>query len=171
MLELFLILGILALDQVSKYLTDLFLVPLGTSHPLIDGVFHLTSAHNTGAAWGVMAGGRWFFIVLTLIVTAVLVWFLLRYRKRMQIFSRVILAFLIAGAVGNLIDRALLGYVRDMFDFCLINFPVFNVADSALTVGSVLLVIDTLFSKEKALLSMNLKKDANPPESSAPGHE
>ena len=67
----------------------------------------------------------------------------------MTVLTRVILSLLFAGAIGNLIDRVFLGYVRDMIYFSLINFPVFNVADSAITIAAALLVIETFFVKGK----------------------
>jgi signal peptidase II len=114
-------------------------------------VFHLTNVHNTGAAWGMMQGFRWLFIPMTLIVCGIIVFILVKYHKRVTVFSRLTLSLLFAGAVGNLIDRVLFGYVRDFFDFCLINFPVFNVADSAMTIGCALLIIDALFLKERSI--------------------
>ena len=121
MLELIIIIVILALDQVSKYLIQVYLSPVGTSLPLIDGVFHLTNVHNIGAAWGMMQGFRWVFIPVTLIVGALILYILFKNRKNLTIFSRITLSLLFAGAIGNLIDRAILGYVRDFFDFCLIK--------------------------------------------------
>jgi signal peptidase II len=142
LLEIILIAAILIADQITKYLVQLSLSPVGTSLPLIDGVFHLTNVHNTGAAWGMMQGFRWLFIPMTLIVCGIIVFILVKYHKRVTVFSRLTLSLLFAGAVGNLIDRVLFGYVRDFFDFCLINFPVFNVADSAMTIGCALLIIE-----------------------------
>jgi len=151
LLEIILIAAILTADQITKYLIQLYLSPVGTSLPLIQGVFHLTNVHNTGAAWGMMQGFRWLFIPMTLIVCGIIVFILVKYRKRVTVFSRITLSLLFAGAIGNLIDRVLLGYVRDFFDFCLINFPVFNVADSAMTIGCALLIIDALFLKERSI--------------------
>ena len=154
MLEGILIAVVLVADQLVKLWSERTLTPLGTSMPVIDGVFQLTSAHNTGAAWGVLPGKKWFFLILTLIVCAFLLFSLIRYRKRLMPLARVTLSLLLAGALGNAIDRAALSYVRDMFDFCLINFPIFNVADSALTIGCGLLVIDVLFMKERSLFEV-----------------
>lgn len=160
MLELITIAVILLLDQASKYLTDIHLSPLGTTIPVWKDVFHLTSAHNTGAAWGMLKGFRWFFVVLTVVVVVLLVLFLIKYRKKLHWLPRLILSMIIAGAVGNLIDRIAFGYVRDMFYFVLINFPVFNVADSALSVGCVLLVINIMFMKKNSILEIEQKKDS-----------
>lgn len=151
MLEIIIIILILVIDQISKYLIQLYLSPVGSSLPLIEGVFHLTNAHNTGAAWGMLPGFRWMFIPLTIIVCGIIVFVMIRFHKKLCVFSRITLALLFAGAVGNLIDRVALSYVRDMFDFCLINFPVFNIADSSLTIGCILLVIDALFLKDRSI--------------------
>lgn len=164
MLEIILIVAILAADQITKYLADALLSPLGTSVPLIDGVFHLTSTHNTGAAWGLLPGKKWFFLILTLFVVVFLVFYLYRGRKRMTLLSRITLSLLLAGALGNAIDRTIFSYVRDFFDFCLINFPVFNIADSALTIGCILLMIDVLFMKERSMFEIKFgPRAAMPP--------
>ena len=159
LLEIILVIVILVLDQISKYLIQIYLSPVNTSLPLIEGVFHLTNVHNVGAAWGMLAGFRWLFIPLTLIVGGVIIYILIRYHKKLTVFSCITLALLFAGAIGNLIDRTILGYVRDFFDFCLINFPVFNVADSSLSVGCVMLVIDSLFLKDRSLFERISKKE------------
>ena len=168
MLELILVAAVLIVDQVVKYYTDLLLTPLGTSYPVIPGVFQFTSAHNTGAAWGMLPGRRWLFLVMTLLVCAGLIVFLILGRKKMTLLNRVTLSLLLGGALGNAIDRLLLSYVRDTFDFCLINFPVFNVADSALTCGCILLVIDVLFMKEKSLFEIKLRDKPAGPTGNAP---
>ncbi len=151
MLEIFVVIAILVVDQISKYLVQLYLSPVGSSLPLIESVFHLTNAHNTGAAWGMLPGFRWMFIPLTIIVCGIVIFILIRFHKKLCVFSRITLALLLAGAVGNLIDRIALSYVRDMFDFRLINFPVFNIADSSLTIGCIMLVIDALFLKDRSI--------------------
>lgn len=152
MLELIIIIVILALDQLTKYLIQINLSPVGTSMPVIDGFLQLTNVHNTGAAWGMLEGFRWLFIPMTLIVAGLLVYIIVRFNKKLTLFSRITLALLFAGAVGNFIDRVALSYVRDFVDITpWFSFPVFNVADSALSVGCVFLVIDALFLKDKSL--------------------
>ena len=168
MLEIILIAAILVVDQLVKLWSEAALAPLGTSIPVIEGVFQLTSAHNTGAAWGMLPGKKWFFLALTLVVCAFLIFFLLRFRKQLTVLSRVTLSLLLAGALGNAIDRIVLSYVRDMFDFCLINFPIFNVADSALTIGCCLLIADVLFMKERSLFEVRLKPQADSAASQPP---
>ena len=152
LLELIIIVCLLALDQITKYLISLNLSPVGTSAPLIDGFVQFTNVHNTGAAWGMLEGFRWLFIPMTLIVAGLLLFVLFRFYKKLCVFSRITLALLFAGAVGNFVDRLLLGYVRDFVDITpWFSFPVFNVADSALSVGCVFLVIDALFLKDKSV--------------------
>ncbi|MPN45810.1 Lipoprotein signal peptidase [bioreactor metagenome] len=147
---------------MSKYLIHVNLSPVGTSLPLIDGFVQFTNVHNTGAAWGMLSGFRWLFIPMTLIVAGILLLIVIRFHKKLCVFSRVTLALLFSGAIGNFIDRLLLGYVRDFIDITpWFSFPVFNVADSALSIGCVFLVIDALFLKDQSLfdrVSLQLPK-------------
>jgi len=161
LLELIIVIVLLALDQITKYLVQLYLSPVGTSVPVIEGLLQLTNVHNTGAAWGMLEGFRWLFIPLTLIVAGALVFVIIRFHKKLTAFSRITLALLFAGAVGNFIDRVLLSYVRDFLDISpLFSFPVFNIADSALSIGCVMLVIDALFLKEKSMFErVTFKKE------------
>ena len=121
MLELSVVVLVLIADQLSKYLVDLYL-PLGTSVPFIDGVIHLTAVHTTGAAWGMLSGARVVFLIITPVLCAGLIVLLVKRRSRIGRLGRVCISLLLAGAIGNLIDRALLGYVRDMFEFGFFNF-------------------------------------------------
>ncbi len=133
------ILGTVALDQLTKYLTILYLKPVPTV-PLWEGVLHLTYVENTGAAFGMMKDQRWLFMtVSTLAIVGLLVYFY--WRKPTGWMERLALTFIIGGGIGNMIDRVLLGYVVDMIDFRLINFAVFNVADSFVCVGVGLMML------------------------------
>ncbi|HOF95101.1 MAG TPA: signal peptidase II [Clostridia bacterium] len=155
MLEAIIVFSIVGLDQWVKYLTDTHLMPLGATVPLWEDVFHFTSAHNTGAAFGMLSGSRWLLIAVSLLACSVLAGFLIKKGRHQHLLLRISLALILAGAAGNLIDRIALGYVRDMLDFRLINFAIFNVADSAVTIGAVLLAADVAFGKGKTLLSSN----------------
>ena len=135
--------AVIILDQVSKYFADTMIAG-GSTVPLIPGVLELANVHNAGVAWGMLQGGRWIFIVLTVVVSAILVYYLFFRKDQLGTLARGSLSLILAGAVGNLIDRACLGYVRDMIYVSAIHFPVFNIADSAVTVGAVLLLIDTI---------------------------
>ena len=117
----------------------------------LNGFMNLTHQRNFGAAWSLLAnaGGwqRWFFIVLASGVSTMIVVWLWRIRDRRYLVLAVGLSLVLGGAVGNLVDRIRLGYVTDFIQvwFGSWPFPSFNVADSAITVGAVLLIIDSLF--------------------------
>ena len=134
--------AIIALDQLTKQ----FVVKnmeIGESIPLIEGVFHLTSHRNMGAAFGILQNQRMLFIIITIAVVIGIIWSLSRIGKSQPRVSFA-LSLVLGGAVGNFIDRLLTGQVVDFFDFTLIHFPIFNVADTAITIGVALLLIDTL---------------------------
>ncbi len=147
-MEFVLMIVILLLDQGTKLWAarSLRVKPL----VLIPRVLELTYIENRGAVWGLMQGWRVTFLVATFLFLAVLIWFYGKKKADMSVLTRIILALLFSGAVGNLIDRLFLGYVRDMIYFSLINFPVFNVADSAIVIAACLLVVETFFVKNKA---------------------
>ena len=136
---------ILILDQVTK----IWAARILSIHPvvLVPGVLELTYIENQGAVWGLMQGWRIVFLVATFIFLGILIWFYMKKRNDMSLLTRIIVSLLFSGAVGNLIDRVFLGYVRDMIYFSLINFPVFNIADSAITIAAALLVIEKFFVK------------------------
>lgn len=127
--------------------------PLVTEHggslPLIQDVFHLTYAENRGAAFSMLQGKTWLLIVVTSIICLAGLYVLFFSRRRLPVFPSIAIAIALGGALGNLYDRVVLGYVIDMLDFCLINFAVFNVADSCVNVGVVLLAIWMIFFEEK----------------------
>lgn len=157
---------VVAVDQITKAMAASWLVGLpGQSYHLWPGVFHLTYAENRGAAFGMLQNGRWFFLITTVIACGVIIWFLRKERGKMHQLMRVTLALILGGAIGNFIDRLFLGYVRDMLDATIINFAIFNVADSAVSVGCVLLFIDLLFLKGKRYMDDPPK--AEPKESGA----
>lgn len=158
-MEIVLAILILVLDQGTKIWAEKILsdAPI----VLIPGALELTYLENRGAVWGLMQGWRIIFLLATCLFLVVLIWFYQKKRKDMTVLTRVIMALLFSGAVGNLIDRALLGYVRDMIYFSLINFPVFNVADSAITIAACLLVIETFFVRGKAT-TFDLMEDCLP---------
>lgn len=153
MLEIIIVLLVVALDQAFKAVCAGWLTSLpGNTYPLWQDVFHLTYVENRGAAFGMLQNARWFFIAVTILACAGIVYWLIKNHKNLHGLMRVSLALILAGALGNLIDRVFLTYVRDMFHFTLINFAVFNVADSAVTVGTVFLLLDLLFFKGKKYL-------------------
>ncbi len=146
MLYFLMIVCVIVLDQLSKYAAVRYLKPIGT-YPLLQDVFHLTFARNTGAAFSILRGKQIFLIGLTLIVIAFLTGYLIRLMPERLPLVKWSLVLVIGGAVGNLIDRMRLGYVVDFFDFRLINFTIFNVADIAIVVGTILLSLAILFTE------------------------
>lgn len=162
MIWTFLLAALLILvDQLTKIASVRWLPGLPeATYKLWDGVLHLTYVENRGAAFGMLQGARWFFLTVTAIACVFIVWFLIRERRRMHTLMKFSLALILAGAVGNLIDRAVLGYVRDMIYVALIDFAVFNVADMGVCIGCGLLILDILFFKGKTYFDMLEGKDA-----------
>ena len=145
---------ILILDQALKYWTILNIVPQTGSKALIPGVVELVNTHNTGAAFGLIPDGRWFFIALTVVLTIVIIVLLARdiITGKLARFS---LLAILAGGIGNCIDRVMNGYVVDMFNLQFMNFAVFNVADIFVTVFGIVfcicLITGNVVDKEEVL--------------------
>ena len=125
-----------ACDQAAKWAAQHWLAPHHASIPLIPGILHLTYVSNTGAAFGLLRGYSGLFILLAVAIAAWLVTELTRGEH--PPLSRFALGLMLGGAVGNLIDRLRIGSVIDFIDLRV--WPVFNVADSAITVGVALLI-------------------------------
>lgn len=121
-------------------------IQLGDTEKIWPNVLSLTYIKNDGAAWSSFSGQQWFFLILTPIVLVVALWFL--WKKMAQNWYFIGLTLIIAGALGNFIDRIRQGFVVDMFQTEFINFPIFNIADILLSVGFVLLFIAILTDKE-----------------------
>ena len=139
------VLLMIALDQAIKLWA---LTSLQAQHtiPLIENVFHLTYVENRGAAFSLFAqfDSRWIFVALACVITVVIL--IALQKKYMQtVLGRWSLVLIAAGALGNAIDRVAHGFVVDLFDFRLIHFPVFNVADIFICIGGALFVIYFMF--------------------------
>lgn len=131
--------GLIAADLLTKLTAS----KLGSREVvLIPGVLSLSYIENRGAAFGIMQGRQWLLIVISAVmIAAAVVFYIRRIRDTRYRYLRVLTVFLVAGALGNMIDRIMLGYVRDFIYFKLIDFPVFNVADIYVTVSAVLILI------------------------------
>ena len=130
--------GIL-LDQLTKWLAVVFLMPVDTV-PLLKGALHLTYVENRGAAFGMLADHRWVFMVVsTVTIVAIAIALFTGHIEGLR--YGVCLAAIISGGIGNMIDRVALGYVIDFIDFRLINFAVFNGADSFVCVGAGFMIL------------------------------
>jgi signal peptidase II len=126
--------AVVALDQGVKAWTRAA-IPLYRSVPVIGDAFQLTHTRNRGMAFSLLEGQVPLLAVAALVVVAGIVYTQARHGNRLPRLLGVSLALALGGAVGNLIDRLRLGYVTDLFDARIINFPVFNVADTAITFG------------------------------------
>lgn len=129
---------LIGLDQLSKYLT-VQEIALGEVVHVIPDILSLTYIRNSGAAWSILEDQMIFFYVITVVVVGALIYFLHTEGKKSPIASTGI-AFIMGGAIGNFIDRLHLKYVIDMIRLEFINFPIFNVADMALTIGVIILI-------------------------------
>ena len=140
-------------DQATKW-AIIEWVELYGKVPL-NSFMNLTHQQNLGAAFSFLAGAggwqRWFFVVLAVVVSGIIAVWLFRIRKDGPIVLMAGLSLVLGGAVGNLIDRARLGYVTDFIQVWFGNwaFPSFNVADAAISVGAAFLIIDALFLSRK----------------------
>ena len=135
--------ALVALDQVVKYLVRAN-IQAGQVIEVIPGLMGLTYVENTGAAFSMFSEHTWLLTLVSAVVSAVLAAALFKNVVRHP-FGKLTLAVILAGAVGNLIDRAVMGYVTDMFKTLFMDFAVFNVADCFITVGAVLLGVYLLF--------------------------
>lgn len=134
-------LAICLADQATKLLVVRFFAP-GQSLPIIPSIFHLTYVQNTGAAFGLLKGQQWLFVACSLAVAG---WIIREFLRgaHLPLVIETAYALVLGGSAGNLIDRMRLHYVIDFLDFRI--WPVFNVGDSAITIGVALVVLHQLF--------------------------
>jgi signal peptidase II len=134
----------LVLDQITKYWTTQSFSEVGETVPLWEGVFHFTYVINRGAAFNLFDEGvhwlRWLSLIVSIGLIA-LAWFNTHLNRLEQLGY----GFILAGALGNGVDRFLFGYVVDFLDFRLINFPVFNIADVCINIGIIFLLIASFY--------------------------
>jgi len=165
MLQIIIIVLIVAADLLTKYLLTPLMHQAGGSLPLIPNVLHLTYVENTGASFGIFQNCVIFFIIVTGVVLAAGITFMIRTRKTQSLYLKISLSLVIGGAFGNFYDRIVLGFVRDFIDFKLFSFWnwVFNIADATLVIGAICLGIYVLFIyKEKdgkPVLAIRKKRD------------
>lgn len=147
-----LILAIILADQAVKYLVRTEMA-LNQSVSLIDGVFHLTYIHNYGAAFSILEGKQYLLIAITLLAVASITVYIVWKRKTAHPMLLLGLSMIVGGGCGNLIDRAMQGYVVDFLD---IRFwPIFNLADMAVVGGCLLLMIYLLWLEPRAVRHKN----------------
>ena len=121
---------------------------LHTGQEILPGIVKLFYIQNTGAAWGILAGQQFVFYIITAFGVSAILYLMFQERGKSK-FSLTTYSLLLAGALGNFIDRVRLGFVVDMFQFEFIDFPIFNIADICLTVGVVALFLYILIVERK----------------------
>lgn len=114
-------------------------------HEVIPGILSITHITNTGAAWSMLEGKMVFFYIVTIIAAIILIYLFIKSDKKDYLY-RFSLLFLLAGTIGNAIDRFTRHYVVDMFSFDFINFPIFNLADTYITIGVILIFASLIFT-------------------------
>ncbi len=137
------------LDQLSKIIVTKINSNSHLDYTVIKGFFNITYAENTGAAFSILEGKRVYFIIITLVVIAALIFYF--FKEKPKGIEKICLILIISGAIGNLIDRIIHGYVTDFLNFNIFgyDFPIFNIADSYITVGAILLIIIELLKGDK----------------------
>ena len=138
----------LIIDQIGKILVSNYLI-LGQTIKIINNFFYLTYVQNKGAAFSILIGYRYILIIITFIF----LYYLHKCIKKQKSFNKLeIISYglLLGGIIGNLIDRIIYGYVIDYFDFMIFNynFPIFNLADSFIVIGCIILVINSYLKGE-----------------------
>ncbi|MCQ6265720.1 signal peptidase II [Fictibacillus sp. WQ 8-8] len=146
---------VLGLDQVTKW----WIVKnmhYGQSITVIENVFYITSHRNRGAAFGILQNQMWFFVIITIAVIAAVIYYMQKHAKH-QPLLRTALGLVLGGATGNFLDRIIRKEVVDFLDVKIsnYNYPIFNVADSALVIGVILIFIQTLMESKNKKENMN----------------
>lgn len=134
--------GVLVADQVTKFMADSIMME-GQNYEIIDGFFYFTYVHNEGMAWSMLEGARGLFVIVTPLVILALIYFFTA-TKQHEYLTRYGVVLVIGGALGNWIDRLILGYVRDFIHFYIFDysFPIFNIADIAVCLGIGMIILE-----------------------------
>lgn len=136
---------VVVIDRLVKNWTTGSLL-LHESKAGIDGVFDFFYIHNDGAGFGLFSGKMWLFVSVTILIVIYLLYLIYRHRDA-KWYLTLSYGLLLGGAIGNFIDRILYGYVIDMIRLQFMSFPIFNIADMALSIGVVLLIIQVLLDQ------------------------
>lgn len=140
---------VIFIDQLTKWLV-VQTMEVSEQIPIIENFFYLTSHRNRGAAWGILQGQMWFFYIVTVLVIAFIIYYMQKYANESKLTGWA-LAFILGGAVGNFIDRVMRKEVVDFLDIYIgsYNYPIFNIADSALVLGVIAMMAATLLDERK----------------------
>jgi signal peptidase II len=159
MLFYLLIALVVILDQVMKYYIRVNM-EVTESVPLWEGVINLTSHRNPGAAFGILEGQQWFFILSTVAVIIGVIYFRAKGELKGRPLMETGLALLVGGAVGNAIDRVMFGVVTDFFDLQFVKFAIFNIADVAINIGVGLMILSMLLEWLQGKRNVNREEEA-----------
>lgn len=136
---------VLLLDQVTKKIVS-GSMEVGNSVSVIGDFFEIQLYKNNGAAFSMLPNQQMFFIVITIVIVAGILWYIRRNRRSGSVLHLAALGLILGGAIGNLLDRAMYGEVVDFFKltFGSYIFPIFNIADIGITIGVVLILLDAI---------------------------
>ena len=139
---------VLIIDQISKSLIEIFF-KLNESVMVIKNFFYITVVHNTGGAWSIFSDYSYLFIIASVVSIVLLIKFMFVFKNNIR--NSIAFASLFGGIFSNLADRLFLGYVRDFLDFKIFgyDYPIFNIADIAIVVGVILLIIAVIKGEDK----------------------
>jgi signal peptidase II len=138
----------LGIDIVSKIIVS-NLMNVQDSIMVIKNFFYITYVRNTGAAWSMFAGKTWLLIIVSIIIISLIIWYIYKNKPKNKL-EKIGYAMVLGGALGNLLDRIIYGYVIDFFDFYIFSYdyPIFNMADCFIFVGVIILIIYTWRCKD-----------------------
>lgn len=148
MIYIVLILILVGADQLSKYLIDSYMLE-GETLPIINDFFHLTYVKNRGIAFGMFQGKLDIISIATIIAIVAIAYYLYKERNKLSMIEKMGFIYILAGAIGNMIDRAFRGFVVDMIDFRGVWSYVFNLADVWINIGVVFVLLDQLILRKK----------------------
>lgn len=139
------IISIIVIDQLIKIIIVKNLY--NSSMIVLNGVLNLTYVENTGGAFGIGGNSTFMFIIVNIIVIALITKFIISKKNSISIYILIFLGLILAGGIGNLIDRVLRGFVVDYIDFSpLIKYPVFNIADMCIVIGCIAIAVNLIFN-------------------------
>ena len=148
MIYIVLILILVGADQLSKFLIDSYMLE-GEKLPIINDFFHLTYVKNRGIAFGMFQGKLDIISIATIIAIVAIAYYLYKERNKLSMIEKMGFIYILAGAIGNMIDRAFRGFVVDMVDFRGVWSYVFNLADVWINIGVVFVLLDQLILRKK----------------------
>lgn len=148
--------GSILVDQIVKIIIS-STMDVGETIPVIKDIFHFTYIRNEGAAFGMLSEHRWVFMIISSVAIVAMCIYLFKFCKE-RMLTRIGVALVIGGGIGNMIDRIFLGYVVDMIDCRFIDFYIFNVADSCVCVGAGIVFLGVLLDTVKEIKENKAKK-------------